>query len=156
MDDGNQSSKHWWMNTTYPIKDMKIKSSQTKFLIKMFTLTCVAKILPKLEQQDQWLWAIMSSTNTTKLYAHEMARCLWAWTPLMFKSSSSSYTWSLKKFTHFLSFFLKASWSSLCLSCMNFFEFLFALLLLLFSLSNHLRNHVLVACVLATFPSSCF
>jgi len=64
--------------------------------------------LPKLGLHDQWLWAIMSSTNDTKLHTHEVAQCLWAWTPVLFRSSSSSYTWFTEKFTHFLSFFQKA------------------------------------------------
>jgi hypothetical protein len=44
MDVGNQLAKHYQMDTTYPIKEMKIKNTWTKFIIKTFTLTCVAKI----------------------------------------------------------------------------------------------------------------
>jgi hypothetical protein len=76
MDGGNQSAKHSWMDTTYPIKDMKSKSSQKKVPHKNVHISMCG--LPKLGLCDQWLWAIMSSTNATKLHAHEVAQCLWA------------------------------------------------------------------------------
>jgi hypothetical protein len=94
------------MDTTYPIKK-KIKSSWM-FIIKTFTSTCVAKILPKLRLQDQRLWEILNSTNVNNLHAHEVARIIWAWTLILSRSSSSSYTWSMKKITHVFSFILKA------------------------------------------------
>jgi len=47
---------------------------------------------------------IMSSTNLTKLHRHETTWCQWVWTHVLFRSSSSSYTRSMKKITNFLSF----------------------------------------------------
>jgi hypothetical protein len=108
----------------------------------------------------------MSSTNVTKLHRHETTWCQRAWTHVLFRSSSSSYIWSMKKITNFLSLSLSLkrwSWSSSCLNYMNLIEFLFALLLLFSFLNNcvwvsfpHILGHVLVARILTTFPSSKF
>ncbi len=118
------------MDTTCPNKEMKIKCSQTKFIIKTFTSTCVVEILPKLGLQDQQLWDILSSINTN-LHAHEVVGSLWVWTPILSISSSSSYIQSTKKNCTFF-FLRKWSWSLSCLSYTSLFEFLFALLFLLF------------------------
>ncbi len=145
------------MDTTCPIKEMKIKSSRTKFIIKTFTSTRVAKILPKLELQDQQLWDILSSTNTN-LHAHEVVGSLWVWTPII-SISSSSYIQSTKnKIAHFF-FFRKWSWSSSCLSCTSLLEFLFALLLLFFCserLCESLFSFVFLLGHVFTSPSSKF
>jgi hypothetical protein len=87
------------MDTTCPIKEMKIRSSQIKFIIKTFTWACVAKILPKLRLQDQQLWDILSSTNTN-LHAHDVVGSLWVWTPILSISLSSSYIQSRKRKFH--------------------------------------------------------
>ncbi len=159
MDGGNQSAKHSWMDTTYPIKDMKSKSSQKKVPHKNVHISMCG--LPKLGLRDQWLWAIMSSTNATKLHAHEVAQCLWAWT-LFCLDHHLPPTLDLRKnlLTFSLSF-KRWSWSSSCLSYMSLFEFLFALLMLLFSVNScvwvsfaHILNRVLVAHILVTLPSS--
>jgi hypothetical protein len=67
----------------------------------------VAGILPKLGLQDERLWKILSLTNVNNSHAHEAAKSLWALTPILSKSSSSSYIRSTKKITHFFSFFQK-------------------------------------------------
>jgi hypothetical protein len=131
MEVDNQSTKHWWMDTTYPIKEMKIKSSQTKFIIKTFTSTCVAKILPKLRLQDEQLWKILNSTNANNLHAHEVAKKFVNMNPILSKSSSFSYIQSIKKITHFSCSFKRWSWSSSCLNYMSLFKLLFELFLLI-------------------------
>jgi len=106
MEVGNQSTKHWQIMD--PIKEIKIESSRTKFIIKTFPSACVFEILPKLGLQDQQLWEILSSTNVNNLHAHEVNKIQRVWTLILSISSSSSYTWSTKKITHIFSFFLKA------------------------------------------------
>jgi len=51
----------------------------------------------------------MSSTNVTKLHRHETTWCQRAWTHVLFRSSSSSYIWSMKKITNFFSLSLSLS-----------------------------------------------
>jgi len=108
MEIGNQSIQYWQMDTIYPIKEVKIKNSLTKFIIKTFTSTCVAEILPKLWLQDQRLWEIMGSTNVNNLHTHEVVGSLCpVWTPILSRLSSSSYIQSMKTNYTFSFFFVE-------------------------------------------------
>jgi len=133
MEVGNQSTKHWHMDTPCSIKEMKVKSIQTKFIIKNIHISICVWDFTKIRATRSIVMCDMSSTNANNLHAHEVARSLWVWTPIVPKSSSSSYIQSMKKITLFFSFlsFRRQSWSSSCLSYMSLFEFVFVLLLLL-------------------------
>lgn len=131
MEVDNKCTKHWWMDTTYPNKEMKIKSSWTKFIIKTFISTCVAGMIPKLGLQDERLWKILSSTNINNSHAHEATKILWAWTPFCL-DRHLLLIFNLQKKLHIFSCsFKRWSWSSSCLNYTSLFKFLFELFLFL-------------------------
>jgi hypothetical protein len=117
--------------------------------------------LTKTRAQDQQLWAVLNSTNVTKLHAHEEVQCLWVWTPVLF-ILSSSYIQSTKQFIHFLSFSQKMIMVLIMLELRKHLWVLVYLIHVALFLSNcvwvsfvHLTGCLLIGCVLATFPSLC-